>query len=240
MEQKKNHKLKVLPVKNSSVKTPFPQIPHPLPVPPFVWAFVSPTKTGKSSIVCNVLKNCLMGYNDNVFEEIYYISPTIPFDMTLRSIFDDEEIIKITDEDDLNHLDDILGDIIKSQKAKENDERKHILCVLDDMLPYMKKSKILDSLPSYSRHHSISILLTSQVFRNALPVKFRKNVSCLTIGHIFSHKDIQDIEEEIGCNFPDFMKHYKEATKEPYSFLFVDNREMALYKNFELPALWAK
>lgn len=239
MDTKKNHKLKVLPVKNSSVKNPFPQIPEPLPMVPFVWAFVSPTKTGKSSIVCNLLKNCLMGYNDNVFEEIYYISPTIPFDMTLRSIFDDETIIKITDEDDLNHLDDILGELIKQQKAKDNDERKHILCVLDDILPYMKKSKLLDSLPSYSRHYKISIILTSQVFRNALPVKFRKNVSCLTIGHIFSQKDLNDIEEEIGCNFPNFMKYYKEATDEPYSFLFVDNREMKLYKNFET-CLWAK
>ena len=239
METKKNHKLKVLPVKNSSVKKPFPQIPEPLPQPPFVWAFVSPTKTGKSSIICNVLKNSLMCYNDNVFEEIYYISPTIPFDLTLKSIFDDEEIIKITDEDDLNHLDDILGELIKSQKQKDNEERKHILVVLDDMLPYMKKSKLLDSLPSYSRHYLISILLTSQVFRQALPVKFRKNVSCLTIGRIFNQKDIQNIEEEIGCNFLDFKANYEKATEEPYSFLFVDNREMKLYKNFET-CLWQK
>jgi hypothetical protein len=237
METKKS-KLKILPVKNSSVKKSFPQIPDPLLQPPFTLAMVAPTKSGKSTIIANMLKNCLMGYSDNVFSEIYYISPTIAFDKTLKSIFDDEEIIKITDEDDLNHLDSILGELIKSQKQKDEDEREHILIILDDCLDYLKKSKRLDSLPSYSRHFKISIILTTQIY-NALPVKLRKNLSGFTIGHIFNHKDIQNIEEEIGCNFHDFKSKYEKATEEPFSFLFVDNREMKLYKNFET-CLWAK
>lgn len=238
METKKNNKLKVLPVKNSSVKKEFPQIPEPLLQPPFTVCLIAPTKSGKSTVITNLLKNALMGYNDNVFSEIYYISPTIPFDKTLKSIFDDEEIIKITDEDDLIHLDSILSELIKAQKEKDEDEREHILIILDDCLDYLKKSKKLDSLPSYSRHFKISIILTCQVY-NLVGVKFRKNVSSLIIGRIYNQKDIQNIEEEIGCNFHDFKSNYEKATEEPYSFLFVDNREMKLYKNFET-CLWAK
>jgi hypothetical protein len=237
METKKS-KLKILPVKNSSVKKSFPQIPDPLLQPPFTLAMVAPTKSGKSTIIANMLKNCLMGYSDNVFSEIYYISPTIAFDKTLKSIFDDEEIIKITDEDDLIHLDSILSELIKSQKEKDEDERENILIILDDCLDYLKKSKKLDSLPSYSRHFKISIILTCQVY-NLIGVKFRKNVSGLIIGRIFNQKDIMNIEEEIGCNFLDFKDNYEKATNDPFSFLFVDNREMKLYKNFET-CLWAK
>lgn len=238
METKKNHKLKVLPVKNSSVKKPFPQIPDPLLQCPFTEALIAPTKSGKSTVIANLLKNSLMGYNDGVFSEIYYISPTIPFDKTLKSIFDDEEIIKITDEDDLIHLDSILGELIKSQKQKDEEDREHILIILDDCLDYLKKSKKLDSLPSYSRHFKISIIITTQIY-NALPVKLRKNVSGVIVGRIYNKKDLENIEEEIGCNFHDFKTNYEKATEEPYSFLFIDNREMKLYKNFET-CLWAK
>lgn len=240
METKKNHKLTVLPVKNSSNKILFPQVPFPLLQPPFTLCEISPTKSGKSVRLCNYLLNSMFGYNDNVFEEIYFCSPTLPFDKTLESVFKDESIIKITEEEDLNHLDDILKEIIQSQKNKDSEDRKHVLILLDDCIDYLKKSKVLSSLPAYSRHYLISVIIVSQVFRDSLPMKLRKNCSGYVIGHIYNKSDIDAINQEIGCNYDRFLEHYQEATNEKYSFLFVDQRTMALYKNFELPALWAK
>ena len=52
-------------------------------------------------------------------------------------------------------------------------------------------------------------------------------------------KDLKNIEEEIGTNFKDFMKYYREATVDKYNFLFVDNRDMKLYHNFK-KLLWEK
>jgi hypothetical protein len=242
MDRKKNHKnnLKVLPVKNNSNKILFPQVPFPLLQPPFTLCEIAPTKSGKSVRLCNYLLNSTFGYNDNVFDEIIYCSPTLPYDKTLEAVFNNEEIIKITDEDDLNNLDEILKDIIKSQREKNSEDRKHVLVVLDDCIQYLKKSKVLSSLPSFSRHYLISCIVVSQVFKDALPMKLRKNCSGYVIGRIFNRSDIESIENEIGCNYESFLKHYQEATNEPYSFLFVDQREVALYKNFDLPALWAK
>ena len=102
----------------------------------------------------------------------------------------------------------------------------------------MKKSKRLDSLPSYSRHYNISIIITTQVY-NALPTKLRKNASCYLIARIYNNKDLQNIEEEIGANFSDFKTNYDKATKEKYSFLFVDNRNIELWRNFD-ELLWQK
>ena len=56
---------------------------------------------------------------------------------------------------------------------------------------------------------------------------------------INNKKDLDNIEEEIGSNFPDFEEKYKEAIKDKYSFLFVDNREMRLFERFE-ELLWKK
>ena len=229
--------LKILEVKKKFKADEFPKIKHPLPKPPFCLCLVSPTKGGKSTLIVNLLKNSNFGYDD-AFKEIYYISPTVGIDETLRSINEDDDIIKISEEDDLKYLDDILNDIVKTQKSKSKDEREPVLIVLDDCLDYLKKSKRLDSLPSYCRHYNISIIITTQVY-NALPTKLRKNSSGYLIARIYNNKDLQNIEEEIGANFNDFKDNYDKATKEKYSFLYVDNRNIELWKNFE-ELLWAK
>jgi hypothetical protein len=232
-----SNNLKILQVKKLFKSDEYPKIKHPLPKPPFTLALIAPTKSGKSNLIVNLLKNSYFGYDD-IFKEIYYISPTVGIDETLRSINEDDDIIKIDQEEDLQYLDDILNDIVKSQKSKQKEEREPVLIVLDDCLDYLKKSKRLDSLPSYSRHYNISIIITTQVY-NALPTKLRKNASCYLIARIYNNKDLQNIEEEIGANFHDFKNNYDKATKEKYSFLFVDNRNIELWKNFD-ELLWQK
>ena len=229
--------LKILQVKKLYKADEFPKIKHPLPKPPFTMCLVAPTKSGKSNLIVNLLKNSYFGYDD-VFDEIYYISPTVTIDETLRSINEDDDIIKIDEEDDLKYLDDILNDIVKNQKAKPKEEREPVLICLDDCLDYLKKSKRLDTLPSTNRHYNISIIITTQVY-NALPTKLRKNASCYLIARIYNNKDLQNIEEEIGANFHDFKTNYDKATKDKYSFLFVDNRNIELWRNFD-ELLWAK
>lgn len=232
-----SNKLKILEVKKKYKSDEFPKIKHPCPKPAFCLALVAPTKSGKSNLIVNLLKNSNFGYDD-AFKEIYYISPTVGIDDTLKSINDDDDIIKINEEEDLKFLDDILNDIVKSQKSKDKEDREPVLIVLDDCLDYLKKSKRLDSLPSYCRHYNISIIITTQVY-NALPTKLRKNSSGYLIARIYNNKDLQNIEEEIGANFENFRENYDKATKEKYSFLYVDNRNIELWKNFD-ELLWAK
>ncbi len=236
MQHNKND-LKILQVKKINKADEYKNIKSPLPKPPFCLALVAPTKSGKSNLIVNLLKNTYFGY-DEIFTETYYISPTVNLDDTLKSISEDDDIIKIDEEEDLKYLDDILNDIVKTQKSKDKDEREPVLIVLDDCLDYLKKSKRLDSLPSYCRHYNISIIITTQVY-NALPTKLRKNSSAYLIARIYNNKDLQNIEEEIGANFMDFRKNYDIATKEKFSFLFVDNRNIELWKNFE-ELLWQK
>jgi len=234
-----NHALDILPPKKSNKKIEFPQIPSPLQQPAYTLILTMPTRSGKSTIVLNILKNVLMGYSDNVFEEIYYISPTLPLDETLKAINEDETIIKITDDEELENLDDILKDIMKSQKDKDDDERKHVLIVLDDMIDYLKKSKVLGNLTTKNRHLKISLIIVSQVFRDGLPIKARKNGTSYIFGNIYNQKDLETINEELGSSFPNFMDYYKQATKEKYDFLYVDTRDMSLWRSFK-SLLWRK
>jgi hypothetical protein len=225
----KIHPLTVLPVKKINKKKEY-DIPKPLPEPAFTLLMVAPTCSGKSVLLCNMLKNVMFGY-DNVFETIYYISPTVMLDETLKAIAKDDEIVKIHDVDQLEMIDHILSDLVKEQKAKNEDERKNILVVLDDCIEYFSNHSVLNNLPSLSRHYRISFIVLSQAY-SALGSRFRKNTTHLIVFKLYNKKDLKAIEEEIGSNYEDFIKHYDEATKEKYNFLYLNNTNKEIYKNF--------
>jgi hypothetical protein len=237
----KNHPLEILPVKKNNNKNKF-KIPLPLLEPPFTYVFVAPTKSGKSVMIVNLLKNINMGYKD-VFDQIYYISPTVMFDDTLnKAVADDDEIIKIHDEEDLENIDFILDSIVKEQKEekmKDKDNAPHILVVLDDMIDYFKNGSRLDKLPALSRHYNISFIVTSQVYIG-IPTKLRKNASAYMVFQIYNDADLKGLKEEIGANFgKNFIDNYHKATEQKYNFLYINNREMELYHNFT-ELLWKK
>jgi hypothetical protein len=225
----KIHKLTVLPVKKTNKKQDY-NIPSPLPQPAFTLLMVAPTCSGKSVLLCNMLKNVMYGYH-NVFEETYYISPTVMLDDTLKAIAKDDQIIKIHEPEELELIDHILSDLVKEQKKKDEDERKNILVVLDDCIEYFSQHSVLNNLPSLSRHYKISFIVLTQCY-TALPSRFRKNTTHLVIFKLYNKKDLKAVEEELGSNYEDFIEHYNIATKEKYNFLYLNNTDKSVYHNF--------
>jgi hypothetical protein len=166
-----------------------------------------------------------MGYSDQVFSEIYYISPTIAFDKTLKSVFDDEEIIKITDEDDLIHLDSILSELIKSQKEKDEDERENILIILDDCCSdtNFHQSKSLKKLATRGRHIKISVMITAQYLFSVPPI-FRNNCDSLLVGQM-NTQGVQLLTTEFmmgDIDRKEFLDLYYSNTND-YGFLVINN-----------------
>ena len=58
--------LKILQVKKLYKADEYPKIKHPLPKPPFTMCLVAPTKSGKSNLIVNLLKNSYFGYDDTM------------------------------------------------------------------------------------------------------------------------------------------------------------------------------
>jgi hypothetical protein len=155
-----------------------------------------------------------------------------------KAVAEDDEIIKIHDEKDLEQIDTILDEIVKTQKETPNDERQHKLIVLDDMIDYFSNHGKLNTLPALSRHYKLSFIVCSQVYVG-LPVKLRKNASAYMVFKIYNNKDLKTLEEEVGANFHEFIENYHKATEERFNFLYINNREMELYHNFT-ELLWKK
>lgn len=235
----KIHPLTILKAKTDTEEKKYKSIPDELQQPPFCMILVAPSKSGKSNLLTNLLYNKNFGMTD-VFEEIYYISPTVMIDKTLKkNVREDDNIIKIYKEEDLEHVDDILDDIKRSQEDKDENERGDVLVILDDMIEYFSNHGKINSLPALSRHYGITVILCSQTMSN-IPIRCRKNASSYIISNITNENDKNSIIFEIGSKFgKDFEKNLDEATKDKFNFLYCDNREMKLYHNFT-KLLWEK
>lgn len=207
---------------------------HPnLPQPPALLLMISPIRTGKSTIISNLLLNSHF-YGQDYFDEVMCISPTIYNDKTsrfLKKAFDCYD----------GYDDKIIIDLIKKQEgfADNMDERPEVAVILDDILGTIRREANVNHLASRFRHYGIKLLLmSSQNYRSVSPV-IRSNATNMIIGSPFPNtKELGKIAEEIGDQFggyDNFLKIYYTATPEKYDFLYLDlqsNPPLA-YHNFE-------
>jgi cobalamin biosynthesis Mg chelatase CobN len=198
----------------------------------------APSGSGKSNVIQNLLwnDNFYKGYFDNVV----FISPTIYEDKTAQHLFKIQETDeKLLLSDDIEHLDDIINNIVKSQH-ENNEENEHVLLVLEDCIGAIKATSTITNLIMRLRHYRISVIIVTQYYR-AIPPKIRENCNAYLFFANNNQTEVDKIIEEIGSRFPDFKNKLTYATDEPYSFLFVKSSTKQLYKKFdELLYEWGK
>ncbi len=222
----------ILRVQDPPAEKVKPLHPH-LPQPPALMLMISPIRTGKSTIISNLLLNSHF-YGQDYFDEVMCISPTIYNDKTsrfLKKAFDCYD----------GYDDKIITDLIHKQEgyADNLDERPEVAVILDDILGTIRREANVNHLASRFRHYGIRLLLmSSQNYRSVSPV-IRSNATNMIIGSPFPNtKELGKIAEEIGDQFggyDNFLKIYYMATPEKYDFLYLDlqsNPPLA-YHNFE-------
>ena len=205
---------------------------HPnLPAPPTLLLMVSPVKTGKSTIISNLLINDSF-YGQDYFDDVKIISNTIANDNTSRFL------AKAFDTED--HYDDaMIHKLVEKQKSFKKEEQPSMALILDDCLGSIKREATINHLCSRFRHYNIQLLLiSSQNFRAVSPI-VRQNATAVIIGSPFpNQKELGKVAEEYGDMFggaKNWVKIYKLATPERYSFLYMDLAENPpiAYRNFE-------
>ena len=208
-----------------------PLHPH-LPQPPALLLMISPIRTGKSTIINNMLLNSQF-YGQDIFDEVMCISPTIYNDKTSRFL---KKAFDCYDEYD----DAIIDGLIEKQEGFEDpQDRPDVALILDDVIGVIRREAKVNHLASRFRHYNIKLLLMScQNYRKGSPI-IRSNATNMIIGSPFPNmKELGKIAEEIGDQFSgadNFLKIYYTATPEKYDFLYLDlqsNPPLA-YRNFD-------
>jgi hypothetical protein len=220
--KKETNTLKILPVKDPPKEQRKPLHPN-LPQPPSLLLMISPIRTGKSTIVNNLLLNNNF-FGQDYFDDTIVISPTIFNDKTSRFL---QKACSCYDE----YSDELLEQILDDQKSYDDlSMRPSIALVLDDVIGVFKgrqgREPMINGLASRFRHYGIDLLLMScQNYRKVSPV-IRSNSTHMIIGSPFpNNRELGKIAEEMGDQFggeDNFLKIYHKATPEKYDFLYLN------------------
>ena len=105
--------------------------------------------------------------------------------------------------------------------------KRKILIVFDDMIAYIMTNKkfqsIIKELLIRCRKQNILLVFITQSYFS-VPKDVRLNLTHYLIMKINNKRELQNIaiNHSADIDFKDFMKSYREFTKEPYSFLTID------------------
>ena len=117
-----------------------------------------------------------------------------------------------------------MRDVYKNIEDYNLGRERKILIVFDDMIADMINNKKLNPIVTElfirGRKLNISIVFITQSYFK-VPKDVRLNSTHFFIMKILNKRELQQIalNQSSDIDFKDFMKIYKECTKEPYSFL---------------------
>jgi len=219
----------IFPVKDPPKEKPR-KVVHPnLPELPCIMTLVAPTKSGKSTILSNLLlrEDFYKGAMDNVT----IMSNTIDQDVTSR-------FLRKSCDCYTGYDDNVLAGIIEQQKQFDDEDRPFIGMVFDDILGSVKRNSYLNHLVTRSRHYGVGLLAISVQSFKAVGPTIRNNTNAFICCNLQNMSELDKISQEFSGMFggdDKFRKIYRKATENRYDFLFLDLQEnpARAFRNFE-------
>ena len=206
-----------------------------VPKLPLRSVILSPSGGGKTVLLTNLILNV---YRD-CFERIYVFSPSIHVDSTWIAVKDyQENIMKVKETqkdklyfdtynpEDLQNIINTQHQLIIHMKKQNLNKLYSILIIIDDHADdpkFSRHSKLLHALFTRGRHSSISTIVSTQKF-TAVAQIIRVNATCLFVYRLRNNKDLACFLDEVSGTVgrKELLEMYYLATKEPYSFLYIN------------------
>ena len=189
---------------------------------------IGKVRASKSTIISNLLLNDNF-YND-LFDNVYVISPTASQDATSRFLVDKYDGSVFNE-----YSDELIEQILRRQKSFPKDKRPLVMLVIDDCLGMIPKNALLWHLSSRYRHYNVCMVITTQAFKRVDPV-LRVNASHVLVCWNLADVEVEKIAAEYGSLLgtdDDFTRTYRQRVqKDPYSFLYLNMDNGEVHKNF--------
>ena len=199
-----------------------PKWPY-IPDHPYRILIIGSSGSGKTNALLNLINN------QPDIDKIYLYAKD-PYEKKYQSLINKREEVG------LNHFDDHklfieysndMQDVYKNIEDYNPGKERKKLIIFDDMIADIVNNKTLNSVVTElfirGRKLNISIVFITQSYFK-VPKDVRLNSTHFFIMKILNKRELQQIalNHSSDIDFKDFMKIYKECTKEPYSFLVND------------------
>lgn len=193
--------------------------------------------SGKSSLIKTLLNGtCADNLYNNVFNSVYYISPSDTMDLNLP----DEKIINLDKED----LSVILQDIIDSEKGKgEEDDPHRLLIILDDAINYINTNKqaltvfrklVMNGRHILGKYSSVALWIVSQKIKS-VPLTIRSQANQVFFFDSTKQEKAVIQDEFTPLDKKEGDKLYEYVFDKPHNFLFINlflPKFKRMFKNF--------
>ncbi len=206
-----------------------------MPKLPLRGVILAPSGSGKTVLLSNLILKMYRG----CFERIYVFSPPVNVDQTWEAVKKyQEDVMKVKENDaeklyfdhynpeELEHIIDTQHKVTLHMKKQKHSHLFSVLVIVDDFADdptFSRHSKLLHSLFTRGRHNSISTIVSSQKFNAVAPI-IRVNATFLVVYKLRNTKDLETFLEEISgmIGRKELIELYQMATKDPYSFLYIN------------------
>jgi GTPase SAR1 family protein len=192
---------------------------------PFRVLVIAPSNSGKTVLISNLISNKDLPYRKIFKKNIFIWSSTFSLGDPSFSMSDNIEQTNIFDEYDESSVMEIVNEQMTHIKKLGKKKCPDILFIFDDIINDLptKRQTVMSKLFFSARHYKISILLLSQQYKMC-PRPVRLNASDIMIFQTGNNSEIKIIAEEQAIDSNVFIRIYKDATSEPFSFLTIHNK----------------
>ena len=212
-----------------------------LPIPPFLLTVVAPRKSGKTNLVVDALID--NNKFRNKFDAVFIWSKTFELDPKWKNInMMQGSVFTEFNAEQATELIETAEFVNTNLKLPAN-----ILFIFDDMITesIMNRNKLgpIEKIAVRGRHVHVSIIVISQQYMS-LSASVRNNTTNMIVFRVRNGDEMEKIarENREWLSRNDFIDMFYATTKEPYSFLHINNQRQdpseRFHKNWNLPAVY--
>ena len=207
-----------------------------LPSLPCRMALLGPSGSGKTILLQSLLTDLYTHRGRSVFSRIYIWSPSVLVDSAWEPVIkmckemgqDDEKeqfLFQTYSPSDLDKVISVQKDVVARCKAMKMKKCYQICIVIDDFADrpdFTRQERLVWELFFRGRHAKISTIISTQKWKAISPA-IRSQATALMVFRLRSQMELDAFCEEVSAliDKKTVMRFYREATEEPYSFLYV-------------------